>query len=252
MRIVAALTLSVLAASAQAAFQTTVDYPGVPPSGEVVGPFDTYDFAPGALALQFSGPIGPGTGVSGAFQSFVTAHQLNSANLTSQLNTAYEVTVYGTFTGVITAYNPLLQLTSFKVTGGSFALYHDPSQNHNFTGAGSGFVDGTAILNGTINSGSGAYSSLANAGFSIVLSGFTPVTPYFSPFPPGGESIFGLSTGSLPTGATGVGSMTHPDVLVGADGNLTFVPVPAAAWLLASGVLAGFGLQRRSRQVKAI
>lgn len=232
--------ISGLAASGAQAFSTTVSYP----LSESVGPFDTYDFAPGVVAMN----IDTSGNVTGEFQSYVTSHQLGSVLVPSTVNTNYEVTVYGTFTGVSSTSGPVV---NFNLTGGSFNIYYDPSIDRNFTGTGSGFTDGTPILTGNITGGTGSYvAGPVNAGFSLVLSGLaSPVSPAaFSPFPPAGESIFGLSLGSLPAGATGVGSMNNPQILIGGDGNLRFVPVPAAAWLLGPALLGGMFWQRR-RQV---
>lgn len=244
--------LGLVASGAQAISVTTATYSGInelvspsnPGGIESVGPFDTYDFAPGVVAIN----IDASGNVVGAFQSYLILHQLGSVSVPSTVNTNYELTVYGTFTGTSSTSGPVV---NFSLTGGSYTVYLDDIIDHNFVGTGSGFTNGTAILVGTISAGAGSYiASPVNAGFSLVLSAFPTANSVFNPFPLAGESIFGLSLGSLPAGATGVGNIAAPSVLLGADGNLRFlrfVPEPAMIWLF-SPVLASLVWQQRRRR----
>ena len=240
------------------AFQTTATYGA--PANEIVGPFDTYDFGTGALAIQPTGVDGSGNVlINGAFQSFVTDHELSTlpSNKTVPSNVetsgGYEITVIGNFTAVV---DP--STNKFTVTSGGFSLYLDSFGDYDFTGTGTGFDDGTLLMEGTVFAGSGFYDPTSPGGgfgYASVLANITQTASgVYSPVPPGGVASFLLTGANIPGEATGVDGIPDPNnnlpaFLVGADGQLIFVPIPAAAFLLGPVLLGGLGLQRRRGKV---
>ncbi len=251
------LAAGMMSGQAMAAVAVKADYGQVTGSGESTDPveFDTYDFEIGSLLIR---KTGAGT-VSGYYQSAVTTHSLAGSGVgpsISDPSTApYELTVAAKFTATFVE---LSGNVSYTVQGGTFEIFYDEIPDRDYTGTGSGFDSGLGpIMTGTFASGTPGFFNLDNGvGFSFLISSITADSSVFSPLQPvAGESIFGLSNNTLPTGANGVlGETRDPntDILTGADGNLIFtqaVPIPAAAFLLGPVLLGGLGLQRRRGKV---
>ncbi len=248
---------SLVTASAYAApnWEGTADYtagPGATGDEEVVGPFDTYDFARGVVLLEdTSATTGPDT-FSGYYQSYVTNHQLGGASvLAPGLNANYELTVTAWFEETANSDG-----TTFDLTDGGVKLWFDTTRDYNFN-ADSGFTDGGlgdggVILTGTIISGSGALFALPD-GRGV---GFTDLTVrvdgYDSAvFEPdtiaAGSSIFTLRLNDSSDAAfldpiTRVMGHTYDagtDVKLAADGYLVLQVPEAKTYVM---MLAGLGL----------
>lgn len=250
---------SVQGAQAASSWVGTANYklaPGSTGDEDIVGPFDTYDAAPGVVLLKSTGTTGSGSSLvssfDGFYQSYITNHVL-AGNVASSLglNSTYELTAVANFTESVTAAGAI------TITGGNFAIYFDTNANHNF-GGDSGFTDGASILSGNIISGTGA----ANPSFSFGATDITiQVTSFDSAVysPPsitGGGGIFTLrmnnpfDAGLLgPINSVMGNSVAPGDLKYAADGYIALA-VPEAktyAMMLAGLVLVGFMARRNSR-----
>lgn len=250
--------LGVLSSQAMAAVSVTADYDQLNPA-EPTNPvtFDKYQFATGDLLLDITSVSGNSKTGTVYFQSFVSSHYLGASGtgpgLADVNNAPYELTVAGQFNVNIVDFG----INNVSVTGGSFDIWYDPNPNRSFVGTGSGFNDGSLVLSGAIDNGSGTYTTDTNGdiglGITLLLSTLNANPSVYSPQPSQGQSIFSLSASLLPTGATGVNGFTPngpEDKLAGATGDLVFtaaVPLPAAALLLGPVLLIGFGWQGRKR-----
>lgn len=225
----------------------------------VVGPFDTYDYAPGVVLLKDTSG-GQQTSYDGWFQSYVTSHieSGNNGAIASApgLNSNYDVTVAASFSET---YN--IGTNTFNLTGGTLQLHFDPVADHNFN-TDTGFTNGGVILSGTIIAGTGG---LFNVGGGRYV-GFTDLTvrvdgydtAVFSPDTiAAGSSIFTLRLGD-PTDTTFLNNinrvMGHAydsssgDIKLAADGYMV-MQVPEAdtyAMMLAGLALVGFMARRRT------
>lgn len=241
----------------------TADYAAViGASGEVVGPFNSYDFSNAGVVL-LEPDVVSGTGFQvgdtyrGYYQSFVAQHTLSGILASSpKLNTNYELTVSAQFTQQVTAVDAFGNAT-FAVTGGSAGLFLDDigAGLHNFT-TDSGFNDGTAILSGTISGGGGSFIGGAGfgvTGFDLTIGAFDYNAAVFDPDTiAGANSIYTLRINpyGVTSGVTSVqgNAVNSGDLLLEADGNLNLVaiPLPPAVFLLGSALLGLMGFSRRS------
>lgn len=251
----------------------TADYTAAPSAGgsdeDVVGPFDTYDFGMGAAVIDGAlGSVSVGDNLSGSYQSYVTSHEYNSAGggtaAAPNLNTTgsgggYELTIAADFTETITSVSG--GTIEFDITGGSADLWFDTTPDFSFNGD-TGFTSDDAILSGSIVGGSG---TLLNGGlFGVTSIDILVISFDANIFDPdtiiAGNSVFTLQVTNptnaafldgIRNGANSINGNTIGvnDLLVAADGNLALqaVPVPAAVWLFASGLLSLAGVARRRK-----
>jgi len=236
---------------------------------DVVGPFDTYDFGMGAAVIDGAlGSISAGDQLTGSYQSYVTSHELNSTgggtadaqNLNSTgSGSGYELTIAADFTETVTSV--INGNVTFNITGGSANLWFDTTPDFDFNND-TGFSATNAILTGTIVGGSG---TLISGGLFGVTSIDIVVDSYdanvFSPDNiVAGNSVFTLQITNptnaafldgIRNGAKSVNGNTVDidDLLLAADGNLALqaVPIPAAVWLFASGLLGLVGMAKRRK-----
>ncbi|QID16759.1 flocculation-associated PEP-CTERM protein PepA [Nitrogeniibacter mangrovi] len=223
--------------------------------GEVVAPFDTYDFARGAVLLEPE-PNGGADPVvyNGWFQSYVTNHQFGGTLATAVgLNRDYELTIAGSFREELSSLQPGL----FTLTGGSVTLYFDNAVDRSFA-ADTGFDDGDALITGTIVGGSGALFDIGGRGVGFTDLSIRIDTVDANVFAPAtiksGTSIFTLRLNDATdeTFLSGVDSVLgHAydagDVRLAADGYLALqVPEPGQYAMLLAG-LGAIGMIRRRR-----
>lgn len=242
----------------------TADYSAVigAANGEVVGPFNSYDFSnAGVVLLEPDVVNGSGFQVGdtyrGYYQSFVAQHTLSGSLVSSpKLNTNYELTVAAQFTQQVVAVDAFGNAT-FAVTGGNAGLYLDDNGTtlRNFN-TDSGFNDGAIILSGAISGGGGTFLSgvgFGVTGIDLTIGAFEYNAAVFDPDTiSGANSIFTLRIN--PFGVTGGvtsvqgNAVTSGDLLLEADGNLSLVavPLPPAILLLASSLLGLIGFRRRA------
>lgn len=252
---------SVQGAQAASSWVGTANYklaPGATGDEDVVGPFDTYDAAPGVVLLKPTGTTGSGSSTvssfDGFYQSYITNHILAGNTASSLgLNSTYELTAVAKFTESVTAAGAI------TVTGGNFAIYFDTNASTKYSFAGdTGFTDGASILSGNIISGTGA----ADPSFSFGVTNITiQVTNFnstvYSPASlTGGGGIFTLRMNSpydagLLSPITKVmgNTVAAGDLKYAADGYIALA-VPEAktyAMMLAGLALVGFMARRNSR-----
>ena len=245
----------------------TADYTNAGTSAgdeDVVGPFDTYDFAPGVSLLKVTSTDGNGDPLTlaGYFQSYTIFHALdgNLAANQSGLNTNYEVTVWAEYTATSLGYDSLGNL-NFTVDGGTVGLDFDTTPDKNFN-TDSGFKngvnssDGETILSGTIGAGSEGVIKPSGSGFAEINLGIQSSWYNQAVFDPdtiaGASGIFNLkitTTGVFGGVSAVLGqSIGTNDILETADGYFTLAtPIPAALWLFGSG-LAGIAMISRRRR----
>jgi len=259
--------IALLSANASAAIVSTpwvgsADYSSIiGTAGELVGPFDSYDFSNGGVVLiEPAAVTGSGYQVgdtyNGYYQSYVTQHTLSGAPTANpKLNSSYELTFVAQFTQQVTSVDNFGNAT-FSVTGGSTGLFLDSSiaTQHNFI-TDSGFNDGPSILFGTVSGGSGAFLSSAGfgvTGIDLTIGAFDYNTAVYDPATIGGANgIFTLNIN--PSGiSSGVNSVQgnavdSTDLLLEADGNMNLqaVPLPPALWLFGTALLGLMGLCMR-------
>lgn len=261
---VALLSISSSASALSVAWSGSADYSTIiGTAGEVVGPFDSYDFSNGGLVL-IEPDVVSGSGYQvgdtyrGYYQSYVTQHTLAGAPAANpKLNNSYELTFAAQFTQQVTTVDTFGNAT-FAVTGGNAGLFLDSNAatQHDFL-ADSGFNDGTSILSGSISGGGGSFltgAGIGVTGIDLTIGAFDYNTAVYDPATIGGANgIFTLSVN--PNGvSSGVSSVlgntinSGTDLLLEADGNLNLVavPLPPALWLFGSVVLGMVGIGRRT------
>ena len=228
-----------------------------------VGPFNSYDFASGGVVLirpaaaASPGSFTVGDTFDGYYQSYVTRHMLGTSTVSSaNLNTTgsgsgYEITVGAHFTEEVTAVDAFGNPT-FSVTGGTATVYLDTNPNYNFS-TGAGFNDGTPILTGNINGGTGTFLTTAGVGVGTIQVAVDSSGVNSSVFNPadiaGADGIFTLKfdpAGTAQVSAVLGNSVGTNDLVLQADGNLNLlaVPLPAPVWLLGVA-LAGLAMTAR-------
>jgi len=266
--LIAALAVPHLGHAAVSPWVGTADYTagtnGVA-GADVVGSFDAYDAGPGVALTLGVGAARVGSVLNGYFQSYVTAHTLNSVEVPSNsLNkqgaagsgAGYELTVAANFTEEVTAING--GQTDFNVTGGHVDLYLD-TPNYSF-GGDSGFTDGGSILSGTIVVGGGTFTTSPFFSFGGALIGLVVDSYDTAIFEPdtilAGASVFTLQiTPNNTQFLSGISKVqghaynSGQDLLVVADGNLDFLAVPEPLSLLLVGS-AGVGLLALRRRMR--
>jgi hypothetical protein len=242
----------------------TADYTGV--GGTKVGPFDTYDFAPGPLLMKDVLGAGPGDTVTGYYQAYVAVHALNGVGVEApglDINGSdppgeYEVTLAATFDSLIL---PGSTPTSavFQIVSGSARMFLDGDPNYDFA-ADSGFTDGTEVFNGDINGVGGTFSLFLpdfGIGASAIRAVANSVGGIYDP-----ASIVGASAtftlqfrpedqDFLAPITSVLGQQADPakDLLLVADGNTNFVvPIPPSLLLLVSGLAGAIVIGRRRKR----
>lgn len=232
--------------------------------GETIGPFDSYDFGVGVVLLEAASgsglPNAPAVNdiYNGYLQTFVSGHSLGLTGVAaSNLNISgagggYELTLRADFQEQITAVGVN---TDFNILGGAAEIYLDATPDYDFNND-SGFTDTGAILTGTIIGGSGTFAGgvLGVTSIDVMINSFDAAV--FDPDTvASGSSVFTLQLADGNNNFSGVNSVQGHvfdggDLLLSADGNLALaaVPVPAAVWLLGSGLLGLVGVARRSRR----
>lgn len=238
---------------------------------DVVGPFDSYDFSDGGVALiqQSSGIPGSfsvGDAFTGYYQSYLISHSLGGLSVASpNLNvmgsgTGYSITIAAWFTEEVIAVDGLGNPT-FMVTGGQADVYLDSTPDFNVA-SDTGFTDGDLLLSGEIVGGGGSFVGFLGVGFGNIsveygnlgfydTNVFSPETLLLT------DSVFTLRinesqggvvdqvrTGSNSVMGNTVGAF---DSLFEADGNMSLVavPLPAAFWLMGSALVGLVTIARR-------
>ncbi|ATE60510.1 flocculation-associated PEP-CTERM protein PepA [Thauera sinica] len=244
------LALASAGATAPALAATSATWVGTADYGvEVVGPFNTYDFASAGVLLQ---KLTSATTANTFYQSFVTNHLLDDLLVSNpKLNSEYEITVVANFASTLTSENAFGQ--TYTVTSGSFALWLDTAPDYNF-GTDSGFSNGVKILEGVVIGGAGSNVNFGSGqkfgggGLQLHVTGFD--SEVFDPDTiDGGNSVFTLKL-NVPTDSAFLDPIisvqgeqyvaSAGDLKYAADGNLILTPVPEPETY--SMLLAGLGI----------
>lgn len=264
MLVLAGLSMVSPMASAALPWNDTANYkaaPGATGDEAVVGPFDTYDFGLGAGLVKVNND---GT-ISGYFQTYVNDHvssssgginvpELNVGGLAGNGN-GFELTVVASFTGTYSFPIPGA-LQNFTLTSGTVGLYFDTTPDFSFNGD-SGFDNGSAILTGSLTSGSGFISLLSGTGIEQLALNFAGSfgnsnNSVYGSAIGGGDALFSidLNNSTLLPGISSVqGHNRSEGALAAVDGSihLTAVPVPAAVWLFGTGLIGLLGAGARKK-----
>jgi hypothetical protein len=218
----------------------------------VVGSTFTLYYAGWAVALT---DTGSGT--------LFTPHLDTNANGLPVAPGAYEYTILGTLQETITSCNASFTVCEFQITGGSYDIYYDTAANARQSN-GTGFLDGTKIISGTVGSTSNVFDT--QTGGQATLNGTVNYTnaAYINPALVGTTFTSTLQLASavtnftVPTGFDfdnngSSDALGQPGVIVfQADANQTFTTaVPEPGMLLLAGLgLAACGAFSRRRQAK--
>jgi hypothetical protein len=223
---------------------------------DFVGPFDTYDQAPGVVLLKTISTSGTTVNLDGYYQSYISGHQLAGATVAApKLNDTYELTMVANFTESVDSVTGAITVNN----GGTFDIYLDTTPDRSFAGD-SGFTNGDKILSGDITGGVGTSITVGSMIFgvtdiSIAITSFD-ANVYEPDTMTNGGGIYTLRLGS-PYDVPLLSSVTHVqghsvdagDFLFAADGY-TALAVPEAetyAMMLAGLGLVGFMARRRAR-----
>ncbi len=269
------MVMTPLAPAGAAPWVGNADYAAGPngvSQGDLVGPFDTYDFGMGPVLLQGALVAGVGDTIDVYYQSYLTGHE-DLIDLTGEVaaphlnatgaGSGYELTLAVHLTETVTSQvsNVAGDFVTYAVTGGSADLYLDATPDFDLA-SDSGFTDGAAILSALVTGGAGSLFAppsgdpVGAVSVDFDVTGFDPLV-----FDPDtlitGRAVFtqqvppSFGPGDGPSVSISV--LGHPvdettDLLLGADGNAGFqvVPEPLSLLLVSSG-LAGVVLLRRRR-----
>jgi hypothetical protein len=218
-----------------------------------IGPFSTYDFGSGGVALLHNVS---GTLYDGYYQSYVTQHELaGNPVLAPKLNSTYELTVAANFTENVTSISANTVEISVN-PGGAFNIYFDTNINRSFSGD-SGFTNGAPILTGTILGGSGAAINFGPLAIGVTDVAIQINSYDHNVFDPdtiaAADGIFTLRL-NFPGDAPLIGPITSVqgvpvagNLVFVADGNLTLaVPEPSSYAMLLAGLgFVGFATRRK-------
>jgi hypothetical protein len=233
----------------------------------LVGPFDSYDFGAGIGLIKPDGQMAVGQTFSGWFQTWVGSHVLNGSGITvPQLNTSgsgtgFELTVVSQFTGTYTSL--AAGLMGFSIDSGTASMMFDSSPDYNF-GLDQGFINGDAILTGSISGGSGFVNTAIGYGFEAVSLDMTgslalvDANVYSPGNINGANALFSVAVKTpfvntpvinqvLAGNKTVQGNSVINGQLFELDGNmqLTAVPLPATAWMFLGGLFGLVGINRK-------
>jgi hypothetical protein len=229
-------------------------------------PFGGFDYDKrGAALIQSVGPAPtPATPAGSTFDytfsymaTAVTIVDTSSAPFAgSNLNTAYEVSVFATLNETLTCLTAGCSVVIGNITGGNYNVYYDPSRDANYA-AGTGFTNGTVIISGNVLGGltlfSGGAPAAAGGGNANLIGSVTTTNPAFFNQPlTGTVAASTLQLGAFTTDFTrpadfnGMGNCGGTDTascfIVQADGNQSFtstaIPEPASLALFGLGILA--------------
>ena len=243
----------------------------------VVNPFGGFDWASNATAFATALPftaVNQTLATTTTYLAQAASIQLagGGSSTPAGLGSLYEFTVKATIfeTATCLAFNgTFCNFALFTATGGNFDIYFSATANANIVN-GTGFVDGTRIIGGSIlASAFGAAGSFnatsATTGFGTfnfnAVVDFTETNAsaaaYFAPALVASNAIATLQIGGTQTAWTPPtrpnwgdgGTIGANDIVFQADGNQTFtaaVPEPGTLALVGLS-LAGLGLIRRRR-----
>ncbi len=221
----------------------TADY-----DGDMVGPFDSFDMAMGALLIEQD----PGLGTfKGYYQAVLTGYALDAAWVDpGMLNKDYEVTVRAEFSGTYQAFGPI---TAFTIDDSGWAEMRYGDIDASITND-SGFDNGRIIAAGKITGGAGSIipdsAGGLTGGSTLFINTDVVDGDVFSPVFDTATAAFTQQNPDFTVDAgTVMGHDIEGNLLLGADGNIAVnpVPVPAAAWLFMSALVGlGFTARRRS------
>ena len=236
----------------------------------VLSPFGGFDWASAGSSVTV-GSIEAGQTVTTLYWANAVSVQDPNGNVfgTPNLDTgilvngAYEYTVVALFQESVSCpVDPTCNTSAtFTITSGQWAIFYDTSPDANLV-TGTGFLDGTAILEGTVNPGLAGSFSLgqctggAGGSGSFAFTGIVTntnnafVNPDLTGSTAGAEIKFGTCTTAwqAPTG-TPLGAIPEGAVVLQADGNQSFqvaVPEPGSLALLGGALgLMGWATRRR-------
>ena len=234
----------------------------------VVDPFGGMDWQSNATAVS-TAPVFDGvTQSTTTYLASATEIKLagGANSFVSGLGSGYEFTIKATINETQTCllwsglpFASTCVVANFTAVGGTFDIYYDSVVDSNIV-TGTGFVDGTKVISGSILPGpAGIFSLITSSGvfdFDALVT-FTNLDStkdaYFNPALTSSNAIATLQIGGTttdwtpPTSWVDGGGIPTGAIVFQADGNQTFnVPEPTTLALLGLG-LVGFGAARRRR-----